>query len=270
MFSFVIRKLSKISCLRFIIIFFQSTHAHDNIYSWDESANSISTDTIGMEFLNCSGHNVRVENLSIPINLTIPSHHSSVIAKPDEFQTDNEKLTMHSIKIDHNESAIHVEILPVNCSGRKLKVFMKKNAPPTLEEYDYNWTLPVTVLTENENGSRLVQSGKFFLSNVQLNHNSVGKYYLGVIANAHDNTSAECPQVNYTLLSFTSSCLYWNEMKQRWMGDGCEVCQNAFIESDFYHLINKTDGSKNLVNSRFFPFLPAVATGVVKWKQLWY
>lgn len=158
--------------------------------------------------------------------MTIPGSKSKSKSEsiPVESQTDSEKMVIHSIKVDKNETAIHGEILPVNCTGRKLKVYLRKNRRPTVDNFDYNWTLPVSVLQEGENGSVLAQSGKLFLSNVQLNRTTAGTYYLGVLADAHDNKSTECPLVNYTLLSFTSSCRYWNKDLEKWTGDGCEVC----------------------------------------------
>lgn len=30
--------------------------------------------------------------------------------------------------------------------------------------------------------------------------------------------------VNYLLSIFVSGCLYWLEMKEKWMGEGCKVC----------------------------------------------
>ena len=199
-------------------------NAPENPFSWDESANSVSSNALGLDFVNCTGHEMRVVNLPTTINITVPSGKTSPPPQPAEFQTDSENLMMHSINVQNNETAIHVEIKPVNCTGRRLKVFLRKDIRPTQEMFDFNWTLPISHWQEEGNESVFVQSNAFFLSNVHLNHTTAGKYYLGVLADAHDNTSVECPLVNYTLVTFTSSCLYWDEAVDKWKGDGCEVC----------------------------------------------
>lgn len=74
----------------------------------------------------------------------------------------------------------------------------------------------------NTEGSKV----SLFLSETKL---FVGTYFIGI----HFKTSnhyASCDQedynITYTLRTFKSKCLYWNEEFQNWKDDGCEACMN--------------------------------------------
>lgn len=63
-----------------------------------------------------------------------------------------------------------------------------------------------------------------FLSQTRL---YVGTYYIGIrftAATHFTSCDLEDYNVSYTLRTFKSKCLYWNEEFQKWKDDGCEVC----------------------------------------------
>ena len=91
-------------------------------------------------------------------------------------------------------------------------------------------TLNDTVIQEHDVTSAKhdlkIQESKvsLFLSQARL---YVGTYYIGIRFKAMSHPSScdlEDFNITYTLRTFKSKCLYWNEEFQKWKSDGCEVC----------------------------------------------
>ena len=65
-----------------------------------------------------------------------------------------------------------------------------------------------------------------FLSQTKL---FVGTYFIGIhfkISKHYASCDQEDYNLTYTLRTFKSKCLYWNEEFQNWKNDGCEACMN--------------------------------------------
>ena len=101
-------------------------------------------------------------------------------------------------------------------------MFLRKDVRPTMETYDFNWTVNVIPgVADWDEGFSLS------VSNLQLNNLSsdAGVYYLSLYVDADDESQKEtmCAESNYTLFTFISSCNFWDEEDEKWKGSGCEV-----------------------------------------------
>jgi len=105
------------------------------------------------------------------------------------------------------------------------KVYKSSEIPSNLTESLNETKKEEHNVTTAKHDLKIVESNvSLFLSQARL---YVGTYYIGSRF-LTTMPSAACDHedfnITYTLRTFTSKCLYWNEEFQKWKTDGCEVC----------------------------------------------
>ena len=137
-----------------------------------------------------------------------------------------------------------------NCSSVAISI-MKEYAESRSANSRFGW-LPLSVgglplgLTSagvkkfaklsNCSSQSLDFSASLFMSDKQLRK---GLYFIGIKyagdLETGNNTEADF-NVTYTLRVYKSKCMYWNETKQKWKSNGCEVCELAASSATYLSL----------------------------------
>ncbi|XP_019632041.1 PREDICTED: polycystic kidney disease protein 1-like 3, partial [Branchiostoma belcheri] len=127
-------------------------------------------------------------------------------------------------------------------------MLLRKEAPPTPDEYDWTATLPVPdeqiVSIPWTNGTNLTSNPyHWLLSPEEINIttedvDTMKDYFIGVqLGSEQDLWRGDV--VNFTLYVFETSCVYFDEELHLWQSDGCEVglmSNSSHIHCRCYHL----------------------------------
>ena len=200
-----------------------------NPFVWDESARVMMRNSymIDMQIKRSSGAAIKINGLSVPINITIPRNPSHDIPPVTMVTAKGATPTVHRIKLDENDISFHAEISPFNCSA-SFQVLFRSSKKPTPKNYDHKWTFP-----REEGSTAGNRTFEVFVSNTQLNRSASGTHYLSVVAES-EGDAKDCKQFSYLLLTYTSSCLFWDEREDRWTGHGCEVSTSIYRSCRYY------------------------------------
>ncbi|KAI8510686.1 hypothetical protein Bbelb_116020, partial [Branchiostoma belcheri] len=127
-------------------------------------------------------------------------------------------------------------------------MLLRKEAPPTPEEYDWTATLPVPddqiVSIPWTNGTNLTSNPyHWLLSPEEINITTedvenMKDYFIGVQLGSEQDLGRG-DVVNFTLYVFETSCVYFDEDIHLWQSDGCEVglmSNSSHIHCRCYHL----------------------------------
>lgn len=215
-----------------------------NPFAWDPSGARIQSKVMTMELKNASGHPIKVSNLSKPIDMWVPR----------SSQADLSLYTMaygimfyRAFSVVENDTSIQVEILPED-NNTQLLAYIRYEKFPKEDLYDFMFEVPrrkfivesVNASISNRTKTREINPYIFFLSNEDLNRTAAGKYYIGIKYNGTFEPVYEAVKienkvvykqyiplkVNFTMRTFTSSCLYWDTDNDTWNTEGCTVSKD--------------------------------------------
>jgi hypothetical protein len=192
---------------------------------FEDEGNRIHSVVMTTNMRNASG-GISVSNLEDPIDIRLPRDPKPVPSRR-LYQATAGKMIFHKIEVKNNDSSISVDLhMLSNCSDRaNFSLFLQKDRKPSVLESMFNVTLPDPKVKEVNNGSQ--SPNTFFVSNVDLKRDAAGIFYVGVMYN---KPGFECPDVvNYTANFYTSGCLYFDEERNVWKGDGCTVSFGSTI-----------------------------------------
>ena len=179
------------------------------------------------EFRNVSGA-IGISDMDDPIDIRLPRDPVPVFTHR-LYQAISGKMIFHKFQVTHNDSSINIDLhLVGNCSERaNFTLFLQKGQKPSVQKHMFNATIPDPQVLVWQNASK--SENTFFISNVDLNRDAKGTFYLGIKYNRPD---IQCPEfMNYTANIFTSGCLYFDEERNVWKGDGCTVSFAGLIFS---------------------------------------
>ena len=213
-------------CANFLF-YFQTVATPSNPF--EDEANRIHSAVMTTEIRNASG-GIGISNLDDLIDIRLPRDPIPVFFHR-LYKAIAGKMIFHKFQVTHNDSSINIDLhLVGNCSERaNFTLFLQRDQKPSVQKHMFNATIPDPQVLVWKNVSK--SPNTFFLSNVDLKRDAKGTFYLGIMYNRPD---IECPEsMNYTVNFFTSGCLYFDEQRNIWKGDGCTV---SFATTIFYLL----------------------------------
>ncbi len=169
-----------------------------------------------LEFLDTSGNEIEIRDLTEPVSIFLSLNQSENKDKNNMTGVIDSQKNTTFFKIESGEhSSLY---FTVSCSGdinvgQKLIFDVKRNSKPTAKIFDLRWTLALCNTTL-----------KKMISRKYLN-NSEG-LYLGVKLSEASNVTNGTSMLNeiqYEVSVKAVGCYYWNEKMQAWRTDGCEV-----------------------------------------------
>lgn len=202
---------------------------------WSLSARQINSYLLSLEIRNTTTEEeLEIVNLTVPVTLWIRKGNDTL--KASKGKVEYTKTLKHSFDVKYNESSINIEIdvLGVIYEKPSLVVYLRKGEEPTMDgdERDKVRVIPQLHHANNESGGRNSSDEEFrdpkvaFFSNEEFNGTAAGEYFVIIEYNG-TISGAEVPKENttieYLFSVYTSECLYWNELNETWIGDGCVV-----------------------------------------------
>lgn len=202
---------------------------------WSLSAKQINSHFLSLEIRNTTTQEqLEIANLTEPVVLWIRKGDDAL--KPSTGEVEYTKTLKHSFVVKHNHSSINIEIdvLGVMKEQPSLVVYLRKGEEPTMDGDKKDKVRVILQLhhANNESGRRNASNEEFrdpkvaFFSNEEFNGTAAGKYFVIIKYNG-TISGAEVPKENrtvkYSFSVYTSECLYWDELNETWIGEGCVV-----------------------------------------------
>lgn len=182
-----------------------------NPFVFSKTASKVGTDVVSLNLESKSGQGLKVDSLSKGIHIEIKNKGEGT--RRENFTVKANEIARHKIPISTNDSSIHGSIRPINCSI-PVNVSIKKDDYDS--NIDYKWMLP-----RNDSPT---DPYSFYISNVQLNRTAAGSYFIYIQPAYQDQVKENCTgYLNYSIVTFSGSCSYWDEEQEIWKGDNCEV-----------------------------------------------
>ena len=200
-----------------------------NPFAWDPSGAAIKSKVMTMEMKNASGYPIKISNLSKPIDIWVPR--SSYVNFTLYTMT-------YGVMLYRAFTVVKNELI----------AYLRFGKFPKEDLYDHKFLVPKReFIDESANGTksnktktREINPYIFFISNQNLNRTAAGKYYVGIKYNGTFKPVYEAKMsgtkvlytkyipinINLTMRTFTSSCLYWNTDNETWSTEGCTVSIN--------------------------------------------
>lgn len=177
---------------------------------------------------------LEIVNLTEPVVLWIKK--GSDALKASKGKIEYTKTLKHSFDVKYNESSINIEIdvLGVITQHPSLVVYLRKGEEPSIDgdEKDKVRVIPQLHHPNNDSGGQNSSDEEFrnpkvaFFSNEEFNGTAAGEYFVTIEYNgtiSGDEVPRENRTIEYMFSVYTSECLYWNELNETWIGDGCVV-----------------------------------------------
>lgn len=199
-----------------------------NYYTYDETSRDVSSPVVSLSYEDKDKEEtITVSNLRNYIEYSLPG--PDVLPESHKYSVDITENTWayHKLVISSKDEAVNIEVTPFNCS-HKLHLYVLENRHPTKDKFAWK-----KVISEPSSGERpslnysacfeKYSSYTLFISNKKLREST---YFIGIwYARGEEDTrnSNETVVMNYSIRVFKTKCLYWNERKETWMGDGCIV-----------------------------------------------
>ncbi|XP_022808986.1 polycystic kidney disease protein 1-like 2 [Stylophora pistillata] len=237
-----------------------------NPYTWDNSSKKIKSRITSLELKSNSAANINVSNLDNDIEIIIP------ISSPPQNSTNG---TQHNFLKPNQMSArsYYAELANVPVSlklgevkaGIQIKLFIKFGKRPTIDDFDFNFTLIFTSTCDNQTDVNSTCQRSVRDKSVTVIPSKSGFLYAGVLFESPKNESQHSRQrrscfghrrerrscvgvkdpppkgflntvvpkydpntdLNYSLTITQSSCLYWSENTEKWTAEGCRVSEDS-------------------------------------------
>lgn len=185
-----------------------------NPFTYSETASSVETDVLSLSLGTQSGIGHNVSDLSEGIHIEIGNNNpKNNTAEPLSLKAT--EVATHKMTVKSNDTSLHGVVRPINCSV-PMNVTMRYNEYDCTSHHDYTWILP-------RNNSP-VDPYSFYVSNTELNRSTSGSYYICIRPVHTDYVVNNCSgYLNYSIVTFTGSCRFWDDDEEVWKGDNCEV-----------------------------------------------
>ncbi|CAH1785583.1 unnamed protein product [Owenia fusiformis] len=222
----------------------------ENPYTWHSSADSVTTDLMGIVLRNSQGHELNIENLSENLTISLPTkgipHMDRVQLSVPISELEKSTPTMLSDYKDRDilvvefradeGSAVIIYVKPVE-ENITLKVYVKEDERPDMNDMNSNATRiphdadtlyrsrtdktahPNVIYMPKSNHNRTLFIGILLENNNPRNSEFVAGYNMsGIPENETQGLHLELDIGTYTF-----NCLFWNEFLQMWSDAGCDV-----------------------------------------------
>ena len=202
----------------------------ENYHTYDESSRDVQGPVVSLSFEDKEQEkSITVSNLERHVEYFLPGP-ADKLPEAEIFKvnvTETAQWSYHKLTINSKDEAVSIEVAPFNCS-HKLQVYVREREQPT--KNDYTWT-KVIWKASRDNWINSNYTGCFddytsyslFLSNKDLRPSTyiVGVFYENKLEKPTNQN--ETVLMKYSMRVYKTKCLYWNEEREKWMGDGCEV-----------------------------------------------
>ncbi|XP_065658368.1 uncharacterized protein LOC100211692 isoform X4 [Hydra vulgaris] len=216
-----------------------------NRYSYDKSAKNIKGSVLGLSLADKNGQAKKIANLTQPIYIVL---NNTEIPPPIKNFTAYCQLMrdIHRIDATVNSSVIVAYVRPVleNFTGNFF-IFLNKGTAPSLIDHQLNCTLPNQVpdnwdsMTSAEQWYwNLEKKWTCFWDQSVLNGTAIGIWCAGIVFYYNNSLTTKLlsmsalpsedtcdTPVKYYYQAYTRSCLFWNDAKNTWDGEGCTVVE---------------------------------------------
>ncbi|KAI8506487.1 hypothetical protein Bbelb_159140 [Branchiostoma belcheri] len=209
----------------------QFLESNFNPFEYSNNSRIIRADVTGLH-VKCGNVTIPVSGLSQPNDILTSRKNGSLEDSMYVFKT-SEPLGSVTFLVKKNQSALSFSFdFNSTLFPQGITLFLRKEAPPTPEDYNWTTTLPVpdeqivsipwingTVLTSNPY-HWLLSPEEIDITNVDVEN--MTNYFLGVrFGSAQNLNSGQI--VDFTLHIFETSCVYFDEDVDLWHSDGCKV-----------------------------------------------
>lgn len=204
-----------------------------NYYNYDETSKGVNSPVVSLSYEDKEKEEaISVSNLESYIEYSLPG--PDVLPESHKYSLNVTENTWayHKLVISSKDEAVNIEVTPFKCS-HKLHLYVRENRHPTKDKFTWK-----KIISEPSSGDRPSlnyttcfekhSAYTLFISNTKLREST---YFIGIwYANGKQDTrnSNETDVMRYSIRVLKSKCLYWNERKESWMGDGCIV---SFFDS---------------------------------------
>ncbi|XP_020622591.1 polycystic kidney disease protein 1-like 2 [Orbicella faveolata] len=199
-----------------------------NYYNYDETSKGVNSPVVSLSYEDKEKEEaIPVSNLETYIEYSLPG--PDVLPESHKYSLNVTENTWayHKLVISSKDEAVNIEVTPFKCS-HKLHLYVRENRHPTKDKFTWK-----KIISEPSSGDRPSlnyttcfekhSAYTLFISNTKLREST---YFIGIwYANGKQDTrnSNETDVMRYSIRVLKSKCLYWNERKESWMGDGCIV-----------------------------------------------
>lgn len=176
------------------------TSIPDNLYTWSNTSKQVNSYQVSLNIKDESRKPLDTSNFSRDAELYIPRNASN-LAKYEDFYVkpfgDRKFIQYHQVDVNSVNYSVHIQLRPVNESLEKLTVLLRYNERPTLENFEYNWTIPDLSSCSYQNVSRLINSSlPGSASNIT---NSSGRNSSGIEQITVIDVERDCKRDPYTV-----------------------------------------------------------------------
>ncbi|XP_078692970.1 polycystin-1-like protein 2 [Branchiostoma floridae x Branchiostoma belcheri] len=205
-----------------------------NPFEYSNNSRIIRADVTGLH-VKCGNVTIPVSGLSQPNDILTSRKNESLENLMYAFKASEllGNLTFFPFVVKDNQSALSFSFtFNSTLFPQGITLFLRKEAPPTPEDYNWTTTLPVPdeqiVSIPWINGTVLTSNPYHWLLNpeeIDITDDDVDgrtSYYLGVRFGSEQNLSSG-QIVDFTLHIFETSCVYFDEDVDLWHSDGCKV-----------------------------------------------
>ncbi|XP_078692969.1 polycystin-1-like protein 2 [Branchiostoma floridae x Branchiostoma belcheri] len=212
----------------------QFLESNFNPFEYSNNSRIIRADVTGLH-VKCGNVTILVSGLSQPNDILTSRKNGSLEDSMYVFKTSEPlgSVTLFQFLVKKNQSALSFSFdFNSTLFPHGITLFLRKEAPPTPEDYNWTTTLPVpdeqivsipwingTVLTSNPY-HWLLSPEEIDITNVDVEN--MTNYFLGVRFGSEQNLSSG-HIVDFTLHIFETSCVYFDENVDLWHSDGCNV-----------------------------------------------
>ena len=257
-----------------------------NPFAWAKNGRDVESDVVSFELGDPNKRTIPVAGLSQDIVLTIPTTPTNKTPTPQEPKfVKPEVMRYHHIRIAYPGTA--VTLVPKASNGTVLKVYAKENQRPSVDDYDYRFTVPNVSKCPHQSLEGCSRDDAYRVTIVSKERGflSVGIYYLSREEHVrqrrscfgHRRQKRSCigfkdpppkgvnktlvptydptTDVNYTLEVDQRSCLYWSDEEQTWTSAGCKVSKTAHFQSSIHpsvHLYSQPTNQRTKLTFRSF------------------
>ncbi|XP_070577710.1 polycystin-1-like protein 2 [Ptychodera flava] len=202
-----------------------------NPFNWDNSSQYISSSVISLSFADSNSSNIAVSGLSedivinLPILVDLPEpdmlNTSSYSYSDSDYDDDSPStevdLYFYEVQIPTAYTAIHFRIFTSESwDDLNYTLYFQRGQAPSRTSYNFSGSLPNTEYENDgdlDGAVRAELKNTFFVPSDMVDE--AGSYFIGIEPVQGD--------LNISVQIFTSGCRYWDEVEEKYKGDGCMV-----------------------------------------------
>lgn len=211
-----------------------------NYFTYDETSKEVSSPVVSLSYEDKDNEQpITVSNLKNYIEYVLPAPDQLPEAKKYSVNVTEDTWAYHKLVVSTKDEALSIEVTPFNCS-HKLQLYIRENYHPTKNKFGWRKVIwqPSSRDRSNSNYTACFEeysSYTLFVPNTKLQNSTyfIGIWYEG--GKEDTRNSNETVVMTYSIRVYKSKCLYWNEEKETWMGDGCVV---SFFLSLLFQLLS--------------------------------